>query len=65
MLVILNRILVSYFRIATYLPREGPETHHKEKPSLFQQGIYSSLSTSRGDSFIRAKDSKSKIKKRS
>ena len=35
-------------RIETYLPCEGPETHHKEKPSLFQQGIYSSLSTSRG-----------------
>ena len=38
-----------YGGIDTYLPREGPETHHKEEPSLFQQGIYRHLSTSRGD----------------
>ena len=49
-------------RIATYLPREGPETHHKEKLSLFQQGIYSYLSTSRGDLLKRLKDSESKRK---
>ena len=35
--------------IEIFLPREGPETHHKEEPSLFQQGIYRYLSTSRGD----------------
>ena len=34
MLVILNRILVSYFRIATYLPRKGPETLHHDLLNL-------------------------------